>query len=42
MGRVEINGEVGPADDAGRVTAVSGTVAVVTAFWKTTDARTVY
>jgi len=30
------------ADDAGRITAFSGTVAVVTAFWKTTDARTVY
>jgi len=25
-----------------RITAVSGMVTVVTAFWKTTDARTVY
>jgi len=31
------------ADDvAGRITAVSRTVTVVTAFWKTTDARTAY
>jgi len=34
--------DIARADDVGRITALSGMVTVVTASWKTTEARTVY